>query len=204
MLESTPGKGVQAVAVKDIAELLLEGVERKLRLVAGGQSQFKTEQAAERQESDSSALQAFVGVAVAEEADSLLPADRETSSSDRDASQQASEVVSIPHLVERKKWNTKQRVPPPNMEPAPAKSMPVADPTVPPAIERKKWTPKSSSVTPPAHIGEVISTDAVPEERQAEVDVNRVSETDSPDLDVSKAGVPQRKIWKPRHPPTGN
>jgi len=118
MLESTPGKGGEAIAVKDVAELLLEGVQRKVgKLVAPVEQPPAVE-----------------GAPVAAES---LPA------AALRVPEPAVEVAEVPNTVERKKWNPRATAPKP-VSPSPVEG--VVDEVKPPEhapVARKAWTPKA-------------------------------------------------------------
>ena len=117
MLQSTPAKGEDAIAVRDVAELLWEGVQRR-----SGVAVVVEQPAASIAEVVAAPVMVAVSVPVV------------------DAPATVVEVVeSKPAAGERKKWTPKASAVPIVREAAPA-AEPVA-----PAVERKKWAPKTAA-----------------------------------------------------------
>ena len=154
MLESTPGKGAQPVAVKDIAELLLEGVERKLRRVSDGESQSKAKQVLVERDLGAAVLvlEPLLDTAITQTTDTLTATESAPPMLVEGDLPQASAIVSTPP-VERKKWTPKQKAPLPlqpmsNVEPVAAPSAPTDEQIAPldtSTAKRKMWTPKRPS-----------------------------------------------------------
>lgn len=119
MLDSTPGKSGDQIAVKDVAELLLEGVQRKLGVASMVAAPMP---------------QAVRPVEVAPVVLESLPVE------DEPAAVTAAEVAPP---VERKKWAPKKAVAqePPALEAAPIE----APETTPAPVIRKAWKPKGKT-----------------------------------------------------------
>ena len=121
MLESTPGKGDERIAVKDVAELLWEGVQRKL-----GKSIWVDTPSLETTGAKTVPVVATVHPAEEVQAPVVI----------------ADVVVAEPAKhVERKKWAPKKSA---SQEPLSVESVPPVIQEVPPApVVRKAWNPKS-------------------------------------------------------------
>jgi Fe-S oxidoreductase len=140
MLESTPGKGETPVAVRDIAELLLEGVQRNQGIAAASMPVEVAAIAAPAPEADASPVPTPAAVDV------------------REAAVAHTESAPAPQPTERKKWSPKARpvtdaaVEQPGQEKASAATESQAESVEPraeaapaEAPKRKAWTPKRSS-----------------------------------------------------------
>jgi hypothetical protein len=118
MLDSTAARGQQdAIAVKDVAELLLESVEKKLGKVAA----IAPVNLSMPQPSTTVAVTATTPAA-----DPVAPAAKNT-------------AEPLRPVVERKKWEPKAAPP----EPKPAATPPT--PADPQPAKRKTWTPKAAA-----------------------------------------------------------
>jgi Fe-S oxidoreductase len=183
MLGSTPLKGESDIVIKDVAELLLEGVRRSQGLV--GQSSLNYE---------------FVGSLVAPVAH-LAPIAAEpitVATLPVEASSVAvpTSAASVPP-VERKKWQPKvvvatsgeQAVQPEAPPISTASSVPaVTASTVQPA-ERKKWQPKVAESKVQGEAPEVLAAETVPGGQPAPATATEVSPIAAP---------VERKKWQPK------
>ncbi len=162
MLESTPGKGEAPIAVRDVAELLLEGVLKKSGKLNGPQvvtaalPEVKVPVAPEAMSPEQAAIEAIPEPSV--------PA--AIALSEQIAAEPAAEPAAAPQAAERKKWS-------PKAAPAPAPAVQTAPDPAPEAAasdqpKRKAWAPKAAS-TPAASIPAVEDTSraAVPEAAEA-------------------------------------
>ena len=149
MLGSTPSKdGGESIAIKDVAELLLEGVNRAKGISANA------------------AAVATAGATIAPSVPAVvagtIPATEPVIVADEPiAPTLAPEVTQV-----RKKWQPKQPIP----EPAPAQA-PQPEATLPaaaPAPERRRWQPKSTAPAAPA--GEVAASAVESTAAQSESD----------------------------------
>ncbi len=130
MLESTPGKGAEAVAVRDVAELLLEGVERRLGIT--GETKAQGQARVEERE-----VQAIVSEAILSPV--KTPAVAQTIV-------QAEEMKPV-----RKAWTPKrnpvtseeQPTEPAVNVPSEAAAGPEPSEPVAPPVARKSWKPKA-------------------------------------------------------------
>jgi Fe-S oxidoreductase len=207
MLGSTPLKGESEIVIKDVAELLLEGVRRKKGLGS----------AAASHDFVSSSVSAAAPSGVADQ----VPATASTMEATVAAPPSVAAGAAVPP-AERKKWQPKAAVPTAGEKPVPAPSAgpdssPVAAPVSSPGViapaptepittapitaeaiatapivstdisapERKKWQPKSAEAKSP----EMNPSPAVP----AAVAPVAVA-TDAP----SSVPVPERKKWQPK------
>ena len=121
MLESTPGKGTDSIAVKDVAELLLEGVQRKQGKVVAPAVLVEQEPAP--------------AVGVAPVAAESLPGKV------AEVTEPVVAAVEVSKPVERKKWTPKAAA---AQSPVEAVSDAVKLPEPAPVV-RKAWTPKAKS-----------------------------------------------------------
>ena len=134
MLESTPAKGADTLAVRDVAELLLEGVQRRAGVLPGTSAHVPQEKPV-----------------LEEPAVMLTPV-----STVELPTQPISAPIFIPQEVAaeavaqgaqgtRKKWAPKTTP----AQPAAVIEAPAAEPEIPPAMasepKRKAWTPKNAS-----------------------------------------------------------
>jgi len=150
MLGSTPGRSdADDIAIKDVAELLLEGVEKKRGILPVGRL-------AGRSASEASVAPVPVLAAPVESAAERPAVEKENIATE-------ATVVATPEIVvpgkpasepaaaakvERKKWSPASKSNP--SEPVlttdtPAPTSPTTETIFPAAPERKKWTPKSSA-----------------------------------------------------------
>ncbi len=174
MLGSTPSKAAsEDIAIKDVAELLLEGVRKTKGLTAPIQ-QSKPSATLDTQPIPTT-LSAPI---IPEPTPAIEPQPVETAPA-------IPQAATSP--VERKKWQPKSTAPPQSIDQpaAPASPPPPADevPSTPQAVERKKWRPKT---TPPATPTELSPAATVQPEAPA------------PALDELPA--PTRKKWTPKKP----
>jgi Fe-S oxidoreductase len=183
MLGSTPSKAnSEDIAIKDVAELLLEGVRRSKGITASV-LESKSSAAFEAQPTPTplSAPPAASSTTVIE----VQPGNM-------------SAPTAIP-LVERKKWQPKSAIPPSDQKPAvsPASetasitpsiptvtSAPVTAASIAPTPERKKWQPKAAPSTQPPPTATVQSETP---------DTTAAAPSDDPP-------VPTRKKWTPKKP----
>jgi Fe-S oxidoreductase len=186
MLSSTPSKGdSEEIAIKDVAELLLEGVRRSKGLVTAARP---------------SEPAATTTAPATSEAPSPVPATIlqpvETIATEAPAPQ--------PQSVERKKWQPKTATPLPEQKPSqpqtsditaapsttvvePQSATPPSPPASAPASERKKWQPKSPSATMPTPSPNAIESAPLP---------SADPEAATPPTDAALA----RKKWTPKKP----
>ena len=121
MMESTPGKGDEQIAVKDVAELLWEGIQRKLGMSVSDDTPLLVPKAVEVAPSIAQTSP------VAEVPVPIVIAD--------------AEVNEPAKPVERKKWAPKKTT---STEPLSVETPPTVTPEVPSApVVRKAWNPKS-------------------------------------------------------------
>ena len=146
MLGSTPSRdGEESIAIKDVAELLLEGVNRAKGISATAASPGAT-------------IAPSVPAVIAETisvTEPVIVADEPI------APTLAPEVTQV-----RKKWQPKQPVPEP--QPAQAPQPEAALPAAAPAPEHRKWQPKSTAPAAPA--GEVAASAVESTAAQSESD----------------------------------
>lgn len=148
MLQSTPLAGADAsIQVKDVAELLLEGVQRAKRFDLSSSARTTTPVAPEPEPSaalaNSETPLSLHDSIDASTAPALLP--------DRPHNGTMAEntaVVPEPAKVERKRWAPKATATAPPITPTVEETS--QNPTTVPATERKKWTPKSAAPAPSA------------------------------------------------------
>jgi Fe-S oxidoreductase len=152
MFSSTPSNSAgDGIAVRDIAELLLEGVQRKRGIFSAS---------AQPEAPEAPAIPApsatLAPAAPQQDAPSAIPVAKAAPTPA--ASTPATAPTSIPAdapvpAPERKKWSPKAAAPMPSSAPAPVEQKPLAPaveapptPATPaPAPERKKWQPKAKS-----------------------------------------------------------
>jgi Fe-S oxidoreductase len=175
MLESTPGKGAgDGIAVKDVAELLLESVLRRAGEGVVARS-----------------VEVTGGVAVVEVMKAVEPK--------VEAVLTAAAAVETPEVVTpvvRKKWAPKvaASVPVTAIEPS-APVVPVAGEPAPAAVERKKWEPKKSAASVP----EVVEATAAAEFREPGAPVGEVEgAVSAPVFEENAEAAPARKKWEPK------
>ena len=175
MLESTPGKGTETIAVRDVAELLLEGVERRLGIPhptrVQGQARGEEGRAVHATVKEVSA-QGIPAPAMSGVAELIVD---------------AGEIKPV-----RKAW-TPKRTPPASEEPAaPAvvvqteAVMGGAGDEAPAPAGRKAWTPKRN-----------VATSDEPTEPVAIVEPDLAT---SVELSEPVAPPVSRKAWKPKAP----
>ena len=201
MLESTPGKGTAPVAVRDVAELMLEGVQRKA--LRGRASPL----------GNPVPLDSFpVPMASSPDTTVTLP-ERTDESAEIAASQPiVSAVASIspfptaavpPPASERKKWTPKAKLASAPLEELPAQSAPSAnapaaeDNVVAAKPERKKWTPKVAQPAE-ARIEQGASVDAGSDLKITEEETLQVPPQTVADPSASLGDAPKRKTWTPK------
>jgi Fe-S oxidoreductase len=180
MLGSTPLKGESDIVIKDVAELLLEGVRRKKGL---------TSLLSPNEGSSSPVATTAMPVAAVD----LIPAVPVAESL---STAFAPPVATAPPTApaERKKWQPKAAVSSSREEvvlaeapstasvpitPSPSASTPIA----PPAPERKKWQPKSAD----PKVQDVVPVALQPETVSAELPPN-----------APIVSAPERKKWQPK------
>ena len=170
MLESTPGKGTDTIAVRDVAELLLEGVQRRsgVRLVVPtpvGEAHPVVEEPAVLPTPVHAAeisTQPVTAPVLTKEVEAAVPAEQGT----------------------RKKW-----APKPALQPqlAAIVEAPIAEPAAPPATasepKRKAWTPKQAGSKAEAPVPEQISLSP---------ELHPVA------APLAAAETPKRKAWVPK------
>ena len=175
MLESTPGKGESPIAVRDVAELLLEGVLKKSGKLNGAQvvttiPEAKAPVAPEAMSPEQAAIESIpqpsVPVAIA-------------------ASEQlAAAPATLPQPAERKKWAPKSAPAAPSaQDPIPLQAAPAASPEPQPdQPKRKAWAPKAASTVPPSAPAAEATPPAL-----------------TPALEApATAEAPKRKAWAPK------
>ncbi|MEO6804724.1 MAG: (Fe-S)-binding protein [Edaphobacter sp.] len=181
MLGSTPSKAAsEDIVIKDVAELLLEGVRRSKGLTAQP-AEHKLPISREPHAAPQIPTAPIAPTPVVEVQPSATPAPAPAAPS-----------------TERKRWQPKslsatERIPTaqPIAEPTPttattpSETQPAPSPTTAPATERKKWQPKSAASTQP-----VTSTPATAE--LTESTIAPPPATDPP--------PPARKKWTPKKP----
>ena len=181
MLGSTPSKAdSEDIAIKDVAELLLEGVRRSKGLTT---PTIDTKPATPAETKP------------AVTASPPPPATQST------VANEPSPTIAPPPppAVERKKWQPKAAIPAPDKDPNQSSAQEVTQSEAPKPIEaqplstaatpeRKKWQPKAAATTQPT---QPESLTAVSEQTPASS-----SEADSP----AEAQAPARKKWQPKKP----
>ena len=139
MLESTPGKGEAPIAVRDVAELLLEGVLRHAGKLHGGLVALAV---------PTEGVRASEQVTVAPVPEPSVPA----------AIAEAEVLAAAPALQqiapERKKWSPKAVPAQATPIPALALQQPAPEPSGP---SRKAWKPKPSAAAAPSVVSEVAT-----------------------------------------------
>jgi Fe-S oxidoreductase len=178
MLGSTPSKAEsEDIAIKDVAELLLEGV-RKAKGIIAQPTETKPASVAEAK-------------SVPTKSPDSVPIAAEPESTTAGSSATPPSASS----VERKKWQPKSSTPSAReiaastpvaevAQPEPAKST-----EVPPAPERKKWQPKAAVTSQPPASVETKSSEAEP--------IPTPAAEPTPPLDPP---TPARKKWAPKKP----
>jgi Fe-S oxidoreductase len=195
MLGSTPLKGESDIVIKDVAELLLDGVRRKKGLAS----------LSAPNEAVSSSIATAAHVAVVDIVPAVTSAAEATVSENVSAGPVPAEAQASTAPAERKKWQPKAAVPAnreqtvPAMAPStPSASAPIvpiatASPTPPstaapattgPVSERKKWQPKSAD----PKVQDAALTALPSETAPAELPINA----------PATASVPERKKWQPK------
>jgi Fe-S oxidoreductase len=188
MLGSTPQKSDSEIVIKDVAELLLDGVRRKKGLdvlsspVAAG--------------SVAVATAASVGSVPVPEAAVPVAEMTPVASIPVESLPMVPQSTATP--VERKKWQPKAAAPSVEVETSPVEAVPDAAASVLPAPERKKWQPKGAVSGKPV-VPEVATAASFPvAEGSAGLRVGAQSgaaeSTAQPDL----GAVPERKKWQPK------
>jgi Fe-S oxidoreductase len=180
MLGSTPSKAEsEDIAIKDVAELLLEGV-RKAKGIVAQPTETKPALAPEAKSVPTKSPDS-VPIAVEPEATTAISSTTPPSASS----------------VERKKWRPKSSTPPAQEIPAStpvaeiAQAEPAISTEVPPAPtpERKKWQPKSAAASQPTASVETKSSEVEP--------IPTPAAEPTPPLDPPP---PARKKWTPKKP----
>jgi Fe-S oxidoreductase/nitrate reductase gamma subunit len=228
MLDSTPGKGAAPLPVRDIAELLLEGVQRNAQGSTLGLPQIAPPLDAIALTPTPDPARAEMGpeMPVAEIA---APPTSIASHGDVVSESSAAEVLGavvppMPEVAsaapsERKKWSPKPKAVPP-AEDAPAVSAAMTEPAtmgepskvapatveVPPAptpAERKKWSPKAAPAPPVAIAAPDMHVETA-EESSATTAPDQQAALPEPKPDpetVMPATEPvKRKAWTPKRP----
>jgi Fe-S oxidoreductase len=193
MLESTPGKGEGGIAVKDVAELMLESVLRRAGEIVA-QNPVESRELAEAVEEPVEVVARAEEPVVELAADSVAVA--ETPEAD------------VP-VVARKKWTPKAAAPTVEIEAPievgvqeqkiePAVNTVAATATPEgesPAVVRKKWTPRVADA-PTGPIGntpQIAETAAVEPVPEVSADASSGAE-----LGDTAASAPARKKWEPK------
>lgn len=193
MLGSTPLRGESEVQIKDVAELLLEGVRRKKGIAAGP-----------RLDGEAAAVSVLEPVPAPVEDAGALPVP---------AIAEPLEVISVPDVpvvptapvpVERKKWQPKVKqssapespIAAPVADASPAVESAAVAPVVVAPPERKKWQPKSS-VRQPVPTPEVPSE--LPEASRS-TSLSAAAPEDVPGADPEATATVVRKKWQPKKP----
>jgi Fe-S oxidoreductase len=171
MLNSTPGKtDDDGIVVKDVAELLLEGVHKKMGIAPPSPA------------ATAAAAEPAVVRQASPDAKESVPA-----TEIRPQEIQASDVPLPPEKVQRKKWQPATATA--KAAPAPAEEAPRnLDPGAPqtagaPTPARKKWAPKISAATTPA----------APDAIESPFEISQTS----PEV-KSQVTAPERKKWQPK------
>ncbi|WP_433974354.1 heterodisulfide reductase-related iron-sulfur binding cluster [Tunturiibacter lichenicola] len=181
MLGSTPGKAnSEDIAIKDVAELLLEGVRRSKGLTTPTP---KSESIATTVVPDISESPAPASPVVASQAAETIPTET---------------TLPEPPSVERKKWQPKSAIPTQHAEQSSATVAITPTPASPsPAVpERKKWQPKTTALT----------HEQQPAQQQASEIIAAPSPTvaeaqSAPALQPPTSASPtERKKWQPKSP----
>ncbi|MBB6144645.1 Fe-S oxidoreductase [Silvibacterium bohemicum] len=184
MLNSTPGKGdADEIVVKDIAELLLEGVQKKAGIASVALIEAAPSSANIDVETAPAILQEEPVVAEQSAANPIA----------------ANEIPLPAETVQRKKWQPNARTTAPTqVEPA-AKTEAQAPPAgaltpstasaPPPLLARKKWTPKASATSPENGPTTPIA-DAASLENKADEGAKAEPEPSTQ--------PPERKKWQPK------
>jgi hypothetical protein len=198
MLESTPGKGEGGIAVKDVAELMLESVLRRGGEIAARIPVERRELAA--------AVEASVEVVARTEGPVVEPKVAPVMDA---ATPEASEGATP---VMRKKWTPKASAPTTEIEEpiqvAATAEEPVVEPRVEadataaetpemvaPAVVRKKWTPKLAD----APTGPIVSTPQIAETAAVEpVPGVPADPSGGAELGDTTTLAPARKKWEPK------
>jgi Fe-S oxidoreductase len=182
MLGSTPSKAAsEDIAIKDVAELLLEGVRRSKGLTTPTINAKPT-----------TAVETKPTVTA-----SAAPPTTQTVVETQPSPTISHTTPSAPPAVERKKWQPKSATPANEKNPTQSSAQEIpqpealkaADTQSPPAAtpERKKWQPKTTATTQPA---QPETPTAVSEQAQAS------PEAASP----PEPQAPARKKWQPKKP----
>ncbi|WP_174243087.1 heterodisulfide reductase-related iron-sulfur binding cluster [Granulicella sp. L60] len=174
MLGSTPSKAAsEDITIKDVAELLLEGVRRSKGLTPAPPPQIETAPA----------------IAAPSPTPEPIPAPL-TTAAISEAPPAATATPTSPS-PERKKWQPKAStatppadVPTTPTTPAPAQTPIVEPPSAPSSPERKKWQPKSA-------------TTSLPEQNLTPTSVPPIAPADQPAAQPA-APSPERKKWQPK------
>lgn len=180
MLGSTPLKGESEIVIKDVAELLLEGVRRKKGLTSLLSPSEGSSSPVATTAMPVAAVDPVPAVPVAESLSTAF----------------APPVATVPPTApaERKKWQPKAAVSSSREEVVPAEapstvSVPItpspsaSTPIAPPAPERKKWQPKSAD----PKVQDVVPVVLPPEIVSAELPPN-----------APIVSAPERKKWQPK------
>ena len=181
MLESTPGKGESPIAVRDVAELLLEGVLKKSgklntpQVVTAALPEVKAPVPVEAMSPEQAAIDA--------------PAQASVPAAIAVSEVLASEPAPQPAAGERKKWSPKaasgvaeSQVVEPAQAAAPA-AVAAASPDQP---NRNAWAPKAAAAPAAATPSAEVSLEATP----------------APTVETAAAETPRRKVWAPKQAET--
>ncbi len=190
MLDSTPAKGDSPVVIRDIAELLLEGVQRNGPLTQPARLIPTTTPAAMSPE------QRMVDTPAPAEVVANIPATSTiTVPTEKSGVPQAtdspivSDLGSIPATPERKKWTPKAAPTEKPGVPQATDSPTVSDlGSIPSTPERKKWTPKPNASPAASQPEPTLATTAA------------VIADQAPTPEPSTAAAP-RKAWSPKNKP---
>lgn len=200
MLNSTPGKSDDDhIAVKDIAELLLEGVQKKLGIAGQPIVSAPTTTAVIESEQPTAPL-------TEQKNAELVP-------ESAPQSQQTALVEPPAEKVERKKWQhtAKSAAQPAPVTPTPkatlqpselaalaSPSLRPIDPSPETAAPRKKWSPKLKVAAAPdsTEASGAAPTEAIAEASQSATPAQPVAETQPSPTPETLA--PERKKWQPK------
>jgi Fe-S oxidoreductase len=186
MLGSTPSKAdSEDIAIKDVAELLLEGVRRSKGLTAPAPQIESAAVAAVVTEplASASPVTALSTVVEAGPAEILIPSQPS---------------------VERKKWQPKSS---PSTQSAvqPAASAPVIPQppsaelsATPPTPARKKWQPKATAPSPEQEPTQPVASNLTPVSQPTAVEAQSTSELPAASFLERAAPIPERKKWQPK------
>ena len=182
MLNSTPGKSDDdGIVVKDVAELLLEGVHKKMGIPPPAFVAAAAPETRAKAEALSSTIEAKAAPTAAPEV--VSPKSTEPA------------VPLAPEKVQRKKWQPSaapSKPAPPDSEETNTAGRETGTPTAriaEPSPARKKWTPKAPAAPAPSEPG--VAPSALPQPSE-------------PSAATTAPPMPERKKWQPKPKPQAN